>query len=156
MVLAAILVFLHLTLHVGLGIGTAAPDLFTLALLLVARDAHTAVATGMGLVLGLLEDALGLLAFGAHGIAMAVVGFLAARTRDLFVGDSLLFVASYLFLGKWVRDAVYWVAVGSDLRPAWFQALILDAGYASAYVAAVGLVLVLVTGTLQGSGRGRS
>ncbi len=147
-VVAAILVFLHLVIHVGFGVGAAAPDLFTLALLIVARELHMASATGLGLGLGLLEDAQGLLAFGAHGFAMAVVGALAARTRELFVGDSLLFVAVYLFLGKWLRDAVYWLAAGSQLRGSMGEALVVDAGLAALYMTAVGLLVVFVTGAL--------
>ena len=147
---AGVLVVLHLVIHVGFGVGAAAPDLFTLALLIVARGLHMAGATGVGLFLGLLEDAQGLLGFGAHGFAMAVVGALAARTREVFVGDSLLFVASYLFVGKWLRDAIYWVAAGPQLRGAMGEALLVDAGLAALYMTVVGLVVVFLTGALQG------
>lgn len=147
---AGTLVVLHLVIHVGFGVGAAAPDLFTLALLIVARDMHMAGATGLGLFLGLLEDAQGLLAFGAHGIALAVVGALAARTRELFVGDSLFFVASYFLLGKWLRDALYWMAAGSQLRGPVGEALVVDAGLAAVYMTVVGLFVVWVTGALQG------
>jgi rod shape-determining protein MreD len=149
-IVAGILVVVHLVVHVGFGVGAGAPDLFTLAVLIVARELHMAGATGVGLALGLLEDAQGLLAFGAHGFALAVVGALAARTRELFVGDSLVFVATYLFLGKWIRDAVYWVAAGSQLRGPMVEALVVDAGIAALYMTVVGLVVVVVTGALQG------
>ncbi|MEJ2539351.1 MAG: rod shape-determining protein MreD [Gemmatimonadota bacterium] len=149
-VVAGLLVLLHLVIHVGFGVGAAAPDLFTLALLVVARECHMALAAGLGWTLGLLEDAQGLLAFGAHGLALAIVGALAARSRELFVGDSLLFVASYLFLGKWLRDFVYWVAVGSGFRPPPVEALVVDAGLAALYMTLVGLAVVFVTGVLQG------
>lgn len=147
---AGILVVLHLVIHVGFGVGAAAPDLFTLAVLILARELHMAAATGFGLALGLMEDAQGLLAFGAHGFALAVVAAMAARTRELFVGDSLLFVAIYLFAGKWLRDAVYWVAAGSQLRGPMVEALVVDAGLAALYMTLVGLVVVFVTGALQG------
>jgi cell shape-determining protein MreD len=149
-IVAGILVALHLVIHVGFGVGAAAPDLFTLAVLIVARELHMAGSTAVGLALGLLEDAQGLLAFGAHGFALAVVGALAARTRELFVGDSLVFVATYLFVGKWVRDAVYWVAAGPQLRGPAVEALAVDAGIAALYMTVVGLVVVVVTGALQG------
>lgn len=148
----ALLLLLHLTLHVGFGVGAAAPDLFTLALLIVARQSHMAVAAGVGLALGLLEDAQGLLAFGANGIAMALVGALGARTRDFFVGDSYLFMASYLFLGKWARDVLHWVAMGAENRTMGFGMLMVDAGAAALYLTVVGLVLVFGTGVLQRSG----
>lgn len=147
-VVAGILIILHLIVHVGFGVGAAAPDLFTLALLIVARGLHMAGATGLGLVLGLLEDAQGLLAFGAHGFAMAVVGALSARTRELFVGDSLFFVGVYLFVGKWLRDAVYWLAAGSQLRGTMGEALLVDAGLGALYMTVVGLLVVFLTGAL--------
>jgi len=147
-VVAGLLVLLHLVVHVGFGVGAAAPDLFTLALLIVARGLHMAGATGLGLFLGLLEDAQGLLAFGAHGFALAVVGALAARSRELFVGDSLLFVGAYLFVGKWLRDAVYWVAAGSQLRGSIGEALLVDAGLGAFYMTVVGLLVVFLTGAL--------
>lgn len=150
-VVVVLLVVLHLILHVGFGVGGAFPDLLTLALLIMARESHMAVATATGFLFGLLEDAQGLLAFGAHGLALAVVGALASRTRELFVGDSLLFVASYLFLGKWIRDFVYWIAAGSDLRPPLVEALVVDASLGALYMCLVGVALTFVTGVLDGS-----
>jgi rod shape-determining protein MreD len=151
-VVAAVLVFLHLFLHVGLGVAAAAPDLFTLALLILARESHMAVAAGVGLALGLVEDALGLLAFGANAMAMALVGAAGARTRELFVGDSLVFVGSYLFIGKWARDLIHWIAVGEGNRGAGFGALALDATVGAAYVTVVGLLVAFAFGVLRRTG----
>lgn len=152
LVLVGVLVLLHLTVHVGFGIGAAAPDLFTLALLILARQSHMAVAAGTGLALGLLEDAQGLLAFGANALALSVTGALGARTREFFVGDSLLFVASYLFLGKWARDLLHWIALGADNRQGLIQALLVESVPAALYVMAVGLVLAVTTGVLRDRG----
>lgn len=152
LVVVGVLVLLHLTVHVGFGVGTAAPDLFTLALLILARQSHMAVAAGTGLGLGLLEDAQGLLAFGANALALSVVGALGARTRDFFVGDSLLFVGSYLFLGKWVRDLLHWVALGADTRQGFLQVLVVESVPAALYVTVVGLALALTTGVLRDRG----
>ncbi len=66
----------------------------------------------LGFFFGILEDAFSVLAFGASALAMTVVGILGARTRDLFVGDSLLFLFVYLALGKLLRDLIYWVVAG--------------------------------------------
>lgn len=154
-VLVVLLIVVHLTLHVGFGIAGAAPDLFTLALLIVARESHMAVAALWGLALGLLEDAQGLLAFGANAVALALVGAAGARTREFFVGDSYLFVGLYLFLGKFARDVVYWVAMGSDDRADGLGSLVLDAGAGALYMTLVGLVLVVTTGVLQRSARVR-
>jgi rod shape-determining protein MreD len=117
-----ILVVLHFAAHVALGIGGAAPDLLTIALLLGVRRLSGAGAAGLGLALGLLNDALSLTAFGALAVTYSILGFLGARSRDLFEGDSLLFVAAYIFLGKLLRDVFYQVltrgAPWSDLYTA--------------------------------------
>lgn len=107
-----VLVVLHLVFHVGLSIALAAPDLITIALLIAARGLGMGGAATLGMLMGLLEDALSPLSFGANALALAFTGAVASRTRDLFVGDSLLFGVSYLLLGKWLRDFVHWMAVG--------------------------------------------
>ncbi|MDT8340182.1 MAG: hypothetical protein RQ751_01600 [Longimicrobiales bacterium] len=152
LLVAGALVLLHLLLHLGLGVGAGVPDLFTLAVLVVARECHEAAAAFFGLLLGLLEDAQGLLSFGSHGLALALVGALAARTRDLFVGDSLLFAASYLFLGKLLRDLIHWVAVGPGGRLQPLGGLLLESAMAAAYMTVVGLILIATTGVLRRQG----
>ena len=147
--LAVVLVFFHLLLHVGLSYGRGAPDLLTLALLFLARELTTGGAAAAGLVLGLLEDALSVLAFGANSIAMTVVGIAGALTRDLFVGDSRLFLISYVFVGKWTRDLIHWIAVGEGLRQPFVEQVVIEGGIASAYLAAVGLL----AGEIWGVGR---
>ena len=115
-VLVGVLFVVHFFLHVGVGFGRGAPDLATIALLLAARDVGLGRAAALGLAFGLLEDALSVLAFGANAIAMTIVGVGGALTRDVFVGDSRLFLVWYLLVGKWLRDLVHWIAVGSDVR----------------------------------------
>ena len=102
-----VLVVLHLGAHVTFGMRGAAPDLLTIALLLGVRRLSSAGAAGLGLALGLLNDALSMTAFGALAVTYSIVGVLGARSRDLFEGDSLLFAAVYIFLGKLIRDILY-------------------------------------------------
>ncbi len=144
--LVASLAVVHLFLHVGLSFGRGAPDLFTLAVLLAARDADPGRSAILGLCLGLLEDALSVLAFGANSVAMTVVAIGGALTRDLFVGDSRFFLASYLFVGKWLRDAVHWVAVGEGARQPFVEQVIVGGGIASVYVVIVGYALTSLFG----------
>jgi rod shape-determining protein MreD len=155
LVVAFLLILTHLIVHVGFGVGAAAPDLFTLALLIIARDTHMAVAALIGLGLGLVEDALGLRSFGAHGLSLALVGALASRTRDLFVGESVMFVATYLFVGKLAADLFHWVAVGAEHRSGFVRAVFLEGGTGALYVAVVGLALMYTTGVLRNTGRAR-
>ena len=148
-VLAFLLVVLHFFLHVGLSLGREAPDLLTLALLLLARELTVGRAAVLGLAFGLLEDALSVLAFGANSIAMTLVAVGGSVTRDLFVGDTRLFVVSYVFIGKWTRDLIHWIAVGEGLRQPFVEQVIIQGGIASLYLAGVGLVVA----ELWGAGR---
>jgi rod shape-determining protein MreD len=142
----AVLAVLHFLLHLGLGLGATAPDLLTVAVLVAARRLPGAAAAVVGLVLGLIQDSLSLVAFGANGVVLALVGYLGTRSRDFFVGDSLLFVAVYLFVGKWLHDVLYYLlysalpsTVGVDLR----RVLLLDAPAAAVYAAIAGTLALL-------------
>jgi rod shape-determining protein MreD len=141
-----VLALLHFLLHLGFGLGNLAPDLLTISLLLAAREVGMGTAAGIGFAFGLLLDAFSLLAFGANSVAMTVLGAAGARTRDLFVGDSFFFVVSYLFLGKWVKDLLYWVLVGEGIREPFVQAVLVEASVNGLYAAAVGVLVVTVTG----------
>ena len=135
----------HLLLHVGFGVGRAAPDLLTVALLLGAREMGMGRAAGLGLFLGLLEDALSVLSFGANSVAMTTVAVLGAFTRDLFVGDSRLFLVSYFVIGKWIRDLVHWIMVGESLRRP-FGDVVVQGLIGGVYAAVVGIFLLAITG----------
>lgn len=141
-----VLVILHFFLHVGLSIEGWAPDLLTLALLLAARETSMGVAAGLGFVFGILEDSFSVLAFGASALALTIVGILGARTRDLFVGDSVLFLLVYLTVGKILRDLIYWVVADPAVRGGFVNAVIVGGGLGALYLAAVGLALLQFTG----------
>jgi hypothetical protein len=150
-VVVGLLAVLHLLLHVSFSYGRGAPDLLTLGLLLAAREVALGKAAGIGLFFGLLEDALSVLSFGANTVAMTLVACAGALTRDLFVGDSRLFLVSYLVIGKWVRDLTHWVAVGwveagAGLRQPFVEQVLVDGGIASVYVAVVGVAVAALTG----------
>lgn len=114
-VLIALLIVAYFFLHLALGLGVAVPDLLTIALLLSARYIRAPYAAGFGLLLGLLRDSLSLVAFGADIITMTLLGYLGSRSRDLFVGDSVFFVAIYLVLGTLLHDLLYYLLAGPAL-----------------------------------------
>ena len=120
--------------------------MLTLALLLAAREVTMGWGGGLGFFFGLLEDSFSGLAFGANTLAMALVGVLGARTRDLFVGDSLLFFFFYLAAGKWIRDLVHWAAAGEGGREPFLNAVLIDGSLAAVYVGLFGLLLILLFG----------
>lgn len=148
-ILALLLFIVHFLLHVGLSYGRGAPDLLTLALLLLAREVSIGRAAVLGLAFGLVEDALSMLAFGGNSIAMTLVGIGGAVTRDLFVGDSRTFLVSYVFLGKWTRDLAHWIAVGEGLRQPFVEQVVIEGGIAGAYLAVVGLILAELWGLVR-------
>ncbi len=147
-VLVGGLVLAHFVLHVGFGYGRGAPDLLTIGLLLAAREVGVGAAAAVGLAFGLLEDALGVLAFGANSVTMTAIGIAGAFTRDLFVGDSRLFVVSYFFAGKWMRDLLHWLMIGGDLRQPFAQEVLLQGFVAAAYAALIGTVILSLTGRI--------
>ncbi len=141
-----LLVVIHFVLHLALGYGLYAPDLLTVAVLLSARRLTGAGAAVLGFGLGLLQDSLSLIAFGREALTYALLGFLGARTRDLFVGDSLLFVGAYLFVGKWLHDIIFYLLpkASSAARGDAFTALVIQGPASALYCAVVGLALLLV------------
>ncbi len=145
-IVVAALVVLHFVLHVGLGLGPAAPDLLTVALLIGARESGLGTAAGLGLGFGLLEDALSVLSFGSNSVALTVVGVAGSVSRDLFVGDSLVFLASYFWLGKWAREVLRWVMVREELRQPFVEQILLQAPIGALYAAAVGVLVVMFSG----------
>ena len=140
------LALLHFLLRVGFGMGLWAPDLLTVALLLAARETRMGWAAGVGFLFGLLEDALSVLAFGANALTMTLLGIAGAATRALFVGDSWLFVVSYFFIGKWLRDLLHWVLMGEQLRRPFLEQVLLQGLPAAAYAALAGLAILVLVG----------
>ncbi|MEJ2186771.1 MAG: rod shape-determining protein MreD [Gemmatimonadota bacterium] len=140
--LIVLLVVVHLLLHVTFGIERGAPDLLTLALLLGARRMNSGPAAALGLGLGVLQDSLSALAFGAASVTYAVLGFLGSRSRDLFVGDSLLFMGLYLFAGKWLNDILYMVLADSVRSGEVLTAVLVDAPIGALYMTGAGLFVM--------------
>lgn len=138
-VFIVLIVLLHFILHVAVGLDTVA-DLLTVAVLLASRRRTGFGAALIGLGLGILGDALSLTTFGALALVYTVIGFLGARSRDLFEGDSLLFVGVFVFIGKWLRDALYLVLTRTEPWGSLLTSAPLAALFA-ALAAMVGLVL---------------
>jgi cell shape-determining protein MreD len=152
-ILVAALFVAHFLLHVGLGLGASAPDLLTVALLIAAREVGVGTAAGIGLVFGLLEDSLSVLSFGANGLALAAIGTAGAATRDLFVGDSLVFRVSYFVAGKFLRDLIRWLATAESVRPPFLEQVVEQGLLGGVYAAATAVVLLALTGLWHESSR---
>lgn len=145
-IMVGLLVLLHFSLHVAMGLRSGAPDLLTVALLLAAREVGMARAAGLGFIFGLLEDALSIIGFGANTLAMTIMGILGAFTRELFVGDTRLFLILYFALGKLTRDLLHWVMLGEGLRRSFVEQVLVQGSVGGLYAAAVAFVLLSVSG----------
>ena len=139
----------HFFLQVGLGAGIWAPDLLTVALLLVAREVRTGKAAAIGFCFGLLEDAFSILAFGANTLTLTLLGILGARSRDLFVGESAGFFLGDLALGSWLRYALHWIFAGETVRGGAGEVLLVQGPVAALYAAGAGVVFLFLTGVIQ-------
>lgn len=148
-IFVGLLVVAHFVLQLSFGLGVWAPDLLTLAVLLAARQVTEGAAAGLGFALGLLEDAVSLGAFGAAAITQTVVGYVGARSRDLFVGESVLFLSLYFFLGAWLQDALYYWVAPSVRRGEPLERLLMYAPLEALYVAVVGVVAVVIYRTVR-------
>ena len=102
----AVLVVLHFVLRVGLGLDQLAPDLLVVALLLAAREIRAGWAAGLGLLLGVLDGSMVPFNLGISSLVLTALGFVGARSREIFSGESYVFLALYLFVGKWLYDAM--------------------------------------------------
>ncbi|MBB4635301.1 hypothetical protein [Longimicrobium terrae] len=105
----AVLAVLYFLLRIGMGLGEFAPDLLVVALLLAARRMRAGWAAGLGVLLGLLDGSVNMYTFGAGALALAVLGYLGARSREWIAGDSPVVLVIYLIAGKWLYDAMMYL-----------------------------------------------
>jgi rod shape-determining protein MreD len=138
-----LVVLAHFVVRLAIGVGPDAPDLLTVAALLGARRVSGAQAAALGLLLGVLDDALTVVSFGSAAVALTIVCFLGSRSRDMFEGDSLLFLFIYVFLGKWLRDALVFL-LSSTTRGADTAAELFIAMPLAALLAAGAGLLVMI------------
>lgn len=143
-----LLVVGYFFLHLTLGLGPAAPDLLTVAVLLGARPLPGGGAAALGFGLGLMDDAASVTAFGAAAATFTIIAYIGARSRDLFVGDTLLFLTAYLFLGKWVQELLYYLLAPGLRDGEAVDVLLMQAPLNALYAAAAGLVAILIYRTL--------
>jgi cell shape-determining protein MreD len=102
-VLLLFLHFLFRPLFVRLPV---APNLLVGALLLATLRLRAGHAAFLGFGLGLLEAAMALEGMGWYALALTVIGYVGARSRDLLFADARFYVFGYLFVGTWIAESV--------------------------------------------------
>ncbi|MEN8145035.1 MAG: hypothetical protein ABFS14_08810 [Gemmatimonadota bacterium] len=103
-VLVALLLLAHFTFRPLLRDLPVAPDLLVGGLLLATLRLSAGHAALLGFTLGLLDSAIGMEGVGALSIVYSLLGFLAARSRDLLYADAARFPYTYIFIGTWVAQ----------------------------------------------------
>lgn len=117
---AIVLALIVLQFTVRPFLGWRAPiDFLTIAVLLAAVRVRPGVAALIGLILGLLADALTPTAFGCGALALTLVAYGASTLKAVFFADNAALSALFVFAGKWIFDVVYLVSqrriVGAEL-----------------------------------------
>jgi cell shape-determining protein MreD len=135
----AVLVVLYFLLRMGLGLGELAPDFLVVALLLASRRLRPGWAAGLGFALGLLDGAAHPLTMGAGAVALSVLGYGAARSREVISGDSPVLLALFLLAGKWIYDLLMWILLLRLNLSGPVGSLLMVSPLAALYAAAVGL-----------------
>ena len=135
----AVLVVLHFVLRVGLGLDQLAPDLLVVALLLAAREFRAGWAAGLGLLLGVLDGSMVPFNLGISARVLTTLGFVGARSREIFSGESYVFLALYLFAGKWLYD-VFLSLLTRELFRSGASELLVIAPMNALYAAAAGVL----------------
>lgn len=138
------LIVAHLSLHVALGLGGEAPDLFLIAVLIGSRYLSLRAGAVLGFGVGLIEDSFAMGSFGATVFAMTVVGTAGAQTRHLFVGNSWIFLVSYFGLGKLLRDLLAWTVSDPANRSLFADQFVFESPLMALYAAVTGTLISLV------------
>jgi rod shape-determining protein MreD len=108
-VLFVVLVALHYSLRPLLA-WRAAIDFLLIGVMLVSVRVRPGSAAVVGLLAGLVADALAPSAFGAAAIAMCAVGFAASWLKAAFFAENVMLNGLFLFVGKLAFDALFLLA----------------------------------------------
>jgi len=110
-ILVVVLILIHFTLYGVFVRWPAMPNLLIGGLLLAALRIRSGYAAFLGFLLGVLEAAMGLEGMGTISLVLTVVGYVAARSRDLLFADARYFVPIYLFAGTWIAEMALMLAM---------------------------------------------
>jgi cell shape-determining protein MreD len=118
------LIVLHFALRPLLVRWPGSPDLLAGGLILGALGLRAGHAAVLGFVLGLMEASMALKDMGSVMVVYTLVGYAAARSRDLLFSDSPAYLPGTIFLGVWVTQLT--VAVLSSQNLDWTFVLFLS------------------------------
>jgi hypothetical protein len=143
-----LLVLLHLLFRVGFGAGALAPDLMAVAVLITARRSTATRVVVLAVLLGIVDDVMGIRNLGMRSIALGSAALLVTWSRNFIEGEGLLFVLAYLFVGKWVSEIVLAVLASPSALDA--LTLITWAPLAAAWTAIAGTLALMAFRSVAG------
>ena len=94
---------------------------------------------------------LALAGFGATAVAFVVVGYLGSRSRNLFEGDSYLFVLFYGFLGAWLIEAIRFGLGGAYARGVEPMVLVTEGALTALYTGIAAVVALIAYRGITGN-----
>jgi rod shape-determining protein MreD len=125
-------------------LGWRAPiDFLTIAALLAAVRVRPGAAAAIGLVLGLVADALTPSAFGSGALALTLVAYGASTLKAVFFADNAALSALFVFAGKWIFDILYLVSERRVRGAELLVQLLLWSPLAAAVTAVTALLLLV-------------
>lgn len=119
-------------------------DFLLIGVLFSAVRMRPGLAALLGLVAGLMTDALAPSAFGAASLAFVVVAFGASWVKAVFFADHVALTGLFVFLGKLSFDAVYALVSGGTRGMGLLVQLLLWTPLSAALTAAVAILLLTV------------
>lgn len=136
-----LLVLAHYSVRPVIG-GRAPIDFLAIAVLFMAVRVRPGAAALIGFTAGIIVDALNPVSFGAGAIAFTLVAYAASWLKAIFFAEHVALTGLFVFLGKWLFDAIYLVAGrearGTDL----FVQLVLWSPIAAALTALIAIMLL--------------
>lgn len=136
-----LLVLAHFSVRPLIG-GRAPIDFLAIAVLFTAVRVRPGAAALIGFAAGIIVDALTPISFGAGALAFTLVAYSASWLKAVFFAEHVALTGLFVFLGKWVFDAVYLIAGrgarGTDL----LVQLVLWSPIAAALTALLAVVLL--------------
>jgi rod shape-determining protein MreD len=137
-----ILILLHFSLRPLLD-WRAAVDFLVIGVMLVAVRVRAGPAALVGLVAGLIADALSPSSFGAAAVAMTIVAFGASWLKASFFAENVMLNALFLFSGKLGFDVIFVLLERRLSGAQLFKQVIFWSPMSAAVTALAGLALLV-------------
>lgn len=119
-------------------------DFALIAILFSAVRMRPGLAAVTGFLVGLALDAMAPGSFGAHALALTLIGYGASWLKAVFFADHVGLTGLFVFLGKWVLDIALTLLTGVSSGISLVIALLVWSPLSAALTAAVAVLLLVM------------